>query len=174
MSTMASQITSFTIVYSSVYSGTDQRKLQSSASLAFVRGIHQWSVNSPHKGPVKRKVFLFDDVIMNILHPHGGNGYKSSMPKLRQLNKTAIELQAWVSNHMQRKHSMISHIHVIISNDTWYGAIIMRPNYPKSHNRLPMARPSGRAMGCLLWVWCLIYVLLLSSVCNTVMNWAAL
>ena len=64
MSTMASQITSFTIVYSTVYSGTDQRKHQSSASLAFVRGIHLSPVNSPHKGPVTRKMFPFDEVIM--------------------------------------------------------------------------------------------------------------
>ena len=63
MSAMASQITSITIVYS-VYSGSDQRKHQSSASLAFVRGIHRWPVNSPHKRPVTRKMFLFDDVIM--------------------------------------------------------------------------------------------------------------
>ena len=49
---MASQITSLTIVYSTVYSGADQRKHQSSASLAYVRGIHRWPVNSPHKGPV--------------------------------------------------------------------------------------------------------------------------
>ena len=41
MSAMASQITSLTIVYSAVYSGVDQRKHQSSASLAFVRGIHR-------------------------------------------------------------------------------------------------------------------------------------
>ena len=60
----ASQITSLTIVYSSVYSGAGQRKHQSSASLAFVRGIHRWPVNSPHKGPVTRKMFPFDDVIM--------------------------------------------------------------------------------------------------------------
>ena len=40
------------------------RKHQSSASLAFVRGIHRWPVNSPHKGPVTRKIFLFDGVIM--------------------------------------------------------------------------------------------------------------
>ena len=40
------------------------RKHQSSASLSFVRGIHRWSVNSPHKGPVTRKMFPFDDVIM--------------------------------------------------------------------------------------------------------------
>ena len=64
MSAMSSQITSFTIVYSTVYSGADQRKHQSSASLAFVRGIHRWPVNSPHKGPVTRKMFPFDDVIM--------------------------------------------------------------------------------------------------------------
>ena len=65
MRAMASQITSLTIVYSTVYSGADQRKHQSSASLAFVRGIYRWPVNSPHKGPVTRKIFPFDSVIMN-------------------------------------------------------------------------------------------------------------
>ena len=87
----ASEITSLTIVYSTVYSGPVERKHQSSASLAFVRGIHRWPVNSPHKcqwrgalafsliwawtkpppppppphkGPVTRKMFPFDDVIM--------------------------------------------------------------------------------------------------------------
>ena len=64
MSTMASQITSFKIVYSTVYSGAAKIKHQSSASLAFVRGLHRWPVNSPHKGPVTRKMFPFDDVIM--------------------------------------------------------------------------------------------------------------
>ena len=64
MSTRASQITSLTIVYSTVYSGADQRIHQSSASLAFVWGIHRWTVNSPHKRPVTRKIFPFDDVIM--------------------------------------------------------------------------------------------------------------
>ena len=57
MSAMASQITSLTIVYSTVYSGAVQRKYQSSASLAFVWGIHRWLVNSPHKGPVMRNCF---------------------------------------------------------------------------------------------------------------------
>ena len=64
MGVIASQITSLTIVYSIVYSGTDQRKHQSSASLAFVQGIHRGPVNSPHKWPVTRKMFPFDDVIM--------------------------------------------------------------------------------------------------------------
>ena len=58
------KITSLTIVYSNVYSDADQRKHQSSASLAFVRGIHRWPVNSPHKWPVMRQMFPFDDVIM--------------------------------------------------------------------------------------------------------------
>ena len=61
---MASQTTGVSIVYSSVGSGSDQRKHQSTASLAFVRGIHRWPVNSTHKGPVTRKMFPFDDVIM--------------------------------------------------------------------------------------------------------------
>ena len=65
MDTIASQITSLAIVYSTVYSDADQRKHQSSASLAFARGIHRWPVNSPHKWPVTRKMFPFDDVIMS-------------------------------------------------------------------------------------------------------------
>ena len=64
MGTMASQITILTIVYSTIYSGADQRKHHSSASLAFVRGIHRWPVNSRHKWPVTRKIFPFGDVIM--------------------------------------------------------------------------------------------------------------
>ena len=65
MGAMASQITSPTIVYSTAYSEADQRQHLSSASLAFVRGIHRGPVNSPHKWPVTRKMFPFDDVIMN-------------------------------------------------------------------------------------------------------------
>ena len=64
MGTMASQIASLTIVFSAVNSDAEQRKHQSSTSLAFVRGIHLWPVNSSHKRPVTRKKFLFDDVIM--------------------------------------------------------------------------------------------------------------
>ena len=64
MSAMVSQITDVSIVYSNVCSGADQIKHQSSASLALVRVIHRWPVNSPHKGPVTRKMFPFYDVIM--------------------------------------------------------------------------------------------------------------
>ena len=72
MGAMASQITSLTIIYSTVYSGADQRKHQSSVSLANVRGIHWSPVNSPHKWPVTRKMSPFDDVIM-------GSAYISPM-----------------------------------------------------------------------------------------------
>ena len=64
MGTIASQITSLTIVYSTIYSDADQRKHQSSASLAFVQGIYRGPVNSPYKWPVSRKMFPFDNVIM--------------------------------------------------------------------------------------------------------------
>ena len=63
MGAMASQITSLTIVYSTVYSGVDQRKQQSSASLAFAVNLPETS-EFPHKWPGTRKMFPFDDVIM--------------------------------------------------------------------------------------------------------------
>ena len=66
MGAMASQITNLTIIFSTVYSGADQRKYHSSASLAFVRGIRRWPVNSPHKWHVTRKMLTFDDIIMLI------------------------------------------------------------------------------------------------------------
>ena len=66
MTTLTSQISSLAIVYSIDYSDADQRKHQRSASLAFVRGIHRGPMNSPHKWPVTRKMFPFDDVIMQI------------------------------------------------------------------------------------------------------------
>ena len=61
---MASQITGVSIVCTTVCSGADQRKHQSSASLPFVRRIHRSPVNSPHKRLVTRKMFPFDEVIM--------------------------------------------------------------------------------------------------------------
>ena len=64
MNAMASQVTSVSIVCSTACSGTDQIKYQSSTSLAFLRGIHRWPVDSTHKGSVTRKMFPFDDIIM--------------------------------------------------------------------------------------------------------------
>ena len=59
MGMMASQITSLKIVFSAVYSDADQRKHQSSVSLAFVQGIHRGPLNSPHKWPVTRNVSVW-------------------------------------------------------------------------------------------------------------------
>ena len=56
MGVMTSQITRVSIVCSTECSGADQRKHESSTSLAFVRGIRRWPMNSPHKGPVKWKM----------------------------------------------------------------------------------------------------------------------
>ena len=64
MGAMVSQIISLTIVYSTVCSGAGQRKHQSSTSLDFMRGFHRWPVDSPHKGPITRKMFPYQDVIM--------------------------------------------------------------------------------------------------------------
>ena len=97
MGAIASQITSLTIVYPTVYQDADQRKHQSSASLAFLRGIHRGPVNSPHKWPVTRKMFQFDDVIMeremfNFLNLH----FLLKIPqtsKFSQTNVTVITRQ---------------------------------------------------------------------------------
>ena len=83
MDAIASQITSLTIVYSTFHSGADQSKHQSSASLAFVWGIHRGPVNSPHKWPVTRKMFPFDDVIMSFERGHRTSAVD---PYLKNLN----------------------------------------------------------------------------------------
>ena len=70
ITTKASQITGLSIVSSAVCSGVYQRKLQSSAPMAFVKGIHWWPVDSPHKGPVTWKMFPIEDVIITTLE-HG-------------------------------------------------------------------------------------------------------
>ena len=61
VSAMTLQVISVSILCSTVYSGADQRKHQSSASLAFVRGINRWPVGPLHKQPVTRKMFSLDD-----------------------------------------------------------------------------------------------------------------
>ena len=57
MSAIASQITSLTIVYLTVYSGADQRKHQSSTSLTFVWGLHQDRWIPRTKGQLRGKCF---------------------------------------------------------------------------------------------------------------------
>ena len=83
MTAMVSQITSITIVYSTAYSRSISKKHQSSASLAFVLGIHQSPVNSPHKWPVTRKMFPFAEAqikenIKAVRHWHFVRGIQRS------------------------------------------------------------------------------------------------
>ena len=90
MGAIVCHITSLTLVYSTVYSGTDQSKHQSSASLAFVWGSHRGPVNSPHKWPVTRKMLPFDDIIM-------GN----SMTKQHEVIRVISHERLGVSNNWQ-------------------------------------------------------------------------
>ena len=64
MTTMASQITSFTVVYSTVYSDADKKKTSKLRVTGLCAGNSPGPVNSPHKGAVTRKMFPYDDVIM--------------------------------------------------------------------------------------------------------------
>ena len=95
MGAIASQITSLTVVYSTVYSDADQRKHQRSASLAFVWGIHRGPLYSPHKWPVTRKMFPFDDVIM--LHK---DVTRASRPSFWPLNNSFIRLRTKKNLHI--------------------------------------------------------------------------
>ena len=117
---MASQIISLTIVYSTVHSGPDQRKHQSSASLRFVRAILRWPVNFPHQGPVMRKMFPSDDVIMY----HKDKKYKARCLNVVQMVQFSLlytlrqEANVWViSSHGDASlqvcgHYKINHYYV--------------------------------------------------------------
>ena len=101
---MASQITSLTIVYSSVYSDANHRKHQSSASLAFVLGIHRWPVNSLHKKPVTRKMFSFDDAIMRSL---------SSLDSFLTICAIAMLRTDFARDGLQLYHTSVSTGHIL-------------------------------------------------------------
>ena len=88
MVAMASQITIFTIVYSTFCSGVIQIKHHSSASMAFVGVMHRWPVNSGNKWPVTRKTFPFDDVIMNYV-ANSNNTYINLMESMARVFSVA-------------------------------------------------------------------------------------
>ena len=133
MSGMASQITSLTIVYSTVYPGADQRKYQSPASLAIVRGIHRGPVNSPHKWPATRKLFPFDDVIMSYacrqssLTPYGVYICKRSYEP-----KTPFTNYRQISN-ISRTKSEILNVSCLVSRLS-----LSNPLKPRSKSRMKM------------------------------------
>ena len=103
MGAMASQITNLPIVYSKNYSGADQRKHQSSASLAFVRGILRRPVNSPHKWPVTRKMFPFHDVTMHADQAHSRLLFFTKFNTLRSV-EISIEIHTFQAiNRISRR-----------------------------------------------------------------------
>ena len=129
MRAMASQITNITIVYSIVYSGADQRKHQSSASLAFVRGIHRWPVNSPHKGPVTRKMFPFDGVIRKYL------------PGLLAWASLSFMIGSWL------------HVYIMMTPSNGNIFRITGPlcGETTGQRRIPLTKASDAKLWCFLW-----------------------
>ena len=98
-----------------VYSNADQSKHQSkhqrSASLAFLRGIHRGPVNSPHKWPVTRNMFPFEDVIMNSqIRPMHENGHRGrDKVHMVQVQSKFIYLVFWsntiIAIFIKRRHT---------------------------------------------------------------------
>ena len=111
---ITSQITIFSIVYSTVCSGVDQRKYQSSTSLAFVRGIHRWPVNFTHKGPVTRKMFPFDD----------GKGQRCTKTMVILTKITKVSWDPRESTHLQQREIMLQQESIIMTDQNWSLAIL--------------------------------------------------
>ena len=120
MSMMASKITGVWIVCTIVCSGADQRKYQSSASLAFVRGIHWWPVDCPHKGPVIWKMFPFDYVIMI----EGQEPLCEMYPRVSNaIQRTIIEYIMMIYYLTIESIIMSLDIHFTKRRSTWYSGL---------------------------------------------------
>ena len=135
MSAMASQITGVLIVCLNVCSVADRRKHQSSMSLAFVRGIHRWQVNSPHKGPVTRKMFPFDDVIME-WKSFGEMGPRTlRQPNLRKVRRPTVPWKGRNESPLIDIHSSIKAIHQSVIDIMDIHNSNMDAVFPLTHNR---------------------------------------
>ena len=127
MGAIASQITSLTIVYSTIYSDADQRKHQSSTSLAFLRGIHRGPVNTTHKWPITRKMFPFDDVIM--------------IPgKLLAIG--------WMAQDLTDDQSIVVHVKAWCRQAATHG---LRQRVPPDHNELKASTSINNALVLDIW-----------------------
>ena len=124
MGEITSPITSLTIVHSIVYSGTDQRRHQRSASLAFVREIDRSPVNSPHKGPVTRKMFPFDDVIMTTQCEVGVCRTVNGQVGDKAINRYSLTtfVIAWSVYGLgkPRLHWVLDKLHCIVGSWDWW------------------------------------------------------
>ena len=122
MSATASRITSLTIVYSTVYSGADQRKHQGSASLAFVRGIQRGPVNSPHKWPVTWKCFHL---------------MTSSWHNNHQVKSPTSHLFANISSQANNKEISKLHVTGPVWGKSTYGQLILLTKSLAMQNDFP-------------------------------------
>ena len=144
MSTMASQITSLTIVYSIVYSGVDQTKHQSSTGFAW--GIHRWPVNSTHKRPVTQKIFPFDDVIMFYCEPvndeHSFTECTDSRWDLFQCLIWYLTIRSWTRNFGSQDVHVILKFSNLCQTSTHWGqdkiAAISQTTFSNAFSQMKM------------------------------------
>ena len=151
MSAMASQITGVSFVYSTACSGAYQRQHQSCSSLAFVRGIHRWPVKSPHKGPVTRKMFPFDDVIME---------HESLNNQIRQINRFQY-LELWITadSTWYIKKSIL--LYIMCGNVAYtskltsisYDKFISVGVWEELWHQFPNYRPDHHEYRDVTWIW---------------------
>ena len=165
MGAMASQITSLPIVYSTVYSDADQRKHQSSATLAFVWGIHRWPVNSPHKWPVTRKTFRFDDVILRIRSASDSiEAYFQTFECRARVNRGQLRCRA-VYTAVQRPPVKVMHGWIIIHHiksrmSLLIQSIFLRMGYLEDH-RCNVVK--GKQIISKLYVFLIMYLVIHAS-----------
>ena len=142
MTAMASQITGLTIGYSTIYSGTGERKHQSSVSLAFVRGIHRWPVNSPHKWSVTRRKCSFDDVIMMSLKQNCNSTYTywvaliNSPPWTKKAGTLLSIDSKYFLEILMQYHSMVFYLRCVLTpnvNKCWHSSAIRKSASLRHH-----------------------------------------
>ena len=136
---MASQITSIAIVYSTVYSRRRPKKTSKPRVIGLCEGIHRWPVNSPHKGPVTRKMLPFDDVIMKL-------GVKLAKPNwlTRKLVPFHTGICKVVSDYMYNETESLDHQSLdalceimMLSCDIWPILNLLR--YEPWHQTMPLS-----------------------------------
>ena len=145
MGPIASQITTLTIVYSTVYSDADQRKYQSSASLVFVLEIHRGPVNFPHKWPVTRKMLPFDDVIMHKTAP-------VPVKLLRISHRTPNRSHKLLSSRLLEPHCFCTRVDAVFNWDhddviKWKKIATL----PSLSAGIPRTKASDTELWCFLW-----------------------
>ena len=165
MGAMASEIPSLTIVCSTVCSDLDQRKHHSSASLAFVRGIHRWPVNSPRKGPVKRgKCFHLMTSSWGSLEHYDGTlwgghffTYNDKLNHFSTMAYTCHKLKWIIVNlfHLISLHKaplmLLALVYIMAWHKAWGGEIWPQPGLSRQIlRRAEQIKFSSRANNCIV------------------------